>query len=238
MINPLVIDVSHWDPPQDYVEIKANGIAGVICKATESQTYNDPTYKSQRQRAIAAGLAWGSYHFADNSDPIGQAKNYLNYAQPKPGELICLDWEDNKAGTMSPENLKAWTTYVEEQLARPGEVVIYSGNTAKEQLRNADQWFGDRRLWLAQYGTNPTTQSSWKTYWLWQYTDGQVGPEPHNIGSWRGDINSYAGSTQQLLAEWASGKSVPVPIPTPSEQQTVTITITLPLGATVRVVQT
>src|SRR5215831_17072708 len=215
-INPLVIDTSHWDPPSDFVEIKANGVYGCICKATQGQTYNDPTYKSQKQRALAAGLVWGSYHFADSTDIQGQVDNYIKFANPLPGEIICLDWEDNNSGTMTKAQAQQWISYVEERLGRPNEVVIYSGNTAKEALgASADVFFGARRLWLAQYGSQPVPQASWTAPWLWQYTDGTSGPTPHNIGTWSGDINSYSGSPQQLVAEWASGKAKP-PAPTPS----------------------
>ena len=50
-VNPLVVDLSHWITSDDYDAVKADGIVGVIFKATEGQTYNDPTYVDQQKAA-------------------------------------------------------------------------------------------------------------------------------------------------------------------------------------------
>lgn len=237
-INPLVVDLSHWDPADDYSKVKAAGIVGVIYKATDDTTYNDPTYKSQKQKAKAAGLKWGSYHFAHPGSVQGQVDNYLNFAKPEPDEIFCLDWENANDGVMPPTEAKAWIAKVEDALGRPNQCVIYSGNVAKEQIHGKDDFFGARRLWLAQYSTTPVVQASWTAFWLWQFTDGQVGPTPHFIpGVGPCDINSYSGSAEQLAAEWASGSGVPVPVPPTPTVQTVTITIDAPTGVIVKVIQ-
>ena len=239
-INPLAVDLSHWDPADDYNKIKASGIVGVIYKATDDTTYNDPTYRSQKLAAKAAGLKWGSYHFAHPGSISGQITNYLNFAQPEPDEIFCLDWENANDGTMSSLEAKEWIEGVELALHRPRQCVIYSGNSAKERLGSSPHaFFGARRLWLAQYSSTPTVQASWSTYWLWQFTDGQVGPQPHSIpGVGPCDINSYAGTAEQLMAEWATGAGVPVPVPPPTPTvQTVTITVDAPDGVIVKVIQ-
>lgn len=212
-INPLVVDLSHWDPAEDYFEVLKDGIVGVIYKATEGTGYTDPTYVSQQNAAKSAGLKWGAYHFATASDLSGQINNFMRYASPDPDELFCLDWEDYGDNTMSLSNVKTWIKEVENALKRPGECVLYSGNTAKEALGdNIDQFLGERRLWLCQYGSTPKWQKSWDHYWLWQYTDGQVGPQPHTIsGIGPCDINSYDGGADVLIDEWASGFSKPTP---------------------------
>src|SRR5262252_7949410 len=214
-IHPMVVDLSHYDPADDYAAVKRSGIVGVIYKATQSQTWTDNTYVQQQHAAKAAGLKWGAYHFADSSNVNGQVANFLRFASPDPDELFCLDWEDNGGNTMSADQARAWIEQVEAALNRPGECVIYSGNTAKELINGKDEFFGSRRLWLAQYSTTPSCQESWNTYWLWQFTDGQYGPEPHKIdGIGYCDINSYAGSPEQLATEWATGDS-DAPAPTP-----------------------
>ena len=219
-INALVVDLSHWDPADDYAAAKQAGIVAVIFKATEGQSYTDPTYTQQQKAAKAAGLLWGSYHFADASDVNGQINNYLRFAAPDPHELFCLDWEDNPTGNgmMSVSNAKAWIMAVENALDRPGQCVIYSGNTAKEQLgASNDSFFGARRLWLAQYATTPSWQTSWDDYWLWQFTDGEYGPLPHSIpGIGNCDINSYPFAAEKLIAEWATGMTGGIPIPPPA----------------------
>jgi lysozyme len=230
----MVVDLSHWDPATSYPDVKANGIVGVIYKATQGQSYTDPTYKGQRNAALAAGLQWGAYHFGDDSDPAGQVDNFIKFAEPDKDTLICLDWEDYNNVTMSIEQAKAFISILEDKLGRPNECVLYSGNKAKEALGpTADPWWGNHRLWLAYYGPNPTTQTSWSSAWLWQYTDGAVGPEPHSIpGIGACDISSFTGTPDQLKSEWASGKAQPI-----STVRTITITITIPDGANIVITQ-
>ena len=60
-----VIDVSHHNGTRlDFAKAKADGILGVIHKASQGQANVDPMYRSNRNRARAAGLLWGAYHFA------------------------------------------------------------------------------------------------------------------------------------------------------------------------------
>ena len=238
-INPLVVDLSHWDPADDYNAVRAAGIVGVIYKATEGTGYTDDTYVSQQHAAKAVGLKWGAYHFADASDVNRQISNFMNFAAPDPDELFCLDWEDYGSNTMSADNVKRWISGVESQLGRPGECVIYSGNTAKELIHGDDDFFGSRRLWLAQYGSTPQWQESWDTYWLWQYTDGNYGPSPHSIdGIGPCDINSFAGTPAELIAQWASGSAQPAPRPPRPPRPhpaVVTVDVDAPAGVRVRV---
>jgi lysozyme len=237
-IFPMVIDLSHWDPADDYEAVKAEGIVGVIYKASEGQTYTDPTYVAQQRAAKAAGLKWGSYHFADASSVSGQIDNYLRFAAPDPDELFCCDWEDNPTGNgrMSVADCKTWITEVERALGREGQCVIYSGNTAKEQLGDkVDTFFGSRRLWLAQYSSTPAWQKSWHGFWLWQFTDGEYGPTPHAIdGVGPCDVNSYNdGTPEQLVAEWATGSEDQPPAPAP-DQPVVNVLINAPPGVIVK----
>jgi lysozyme len=208
MTTAQVIDLSHHDPASDYVAVFNSGIRGIIYKATQGIEYTDPTYTSQRIKAKQAGLQWGAYHFADSADVAAQAKNFLAYRPPDPDELFCLDWEDNAGNAMSKEQAQEWITTVETALGRLGECVIYSGNTAKERIIGKDTFFGSRRLWLAQYTkATPSWQESWNSYWLWQYSE--TGKCPGVNG--KIDVNHYAGSLDQLAAEWASG-SVSTPV--------------------------
>lgn len=244
-INAMVIDLSHWDPADNYEAVKGDGIPGVIYKATEGGGYCDDTYVSQQHAAKAAGMLWGAYHFADGSDVKKQADNFLGFAAPDPDELFCLDWEDNPSGNgrMTVEQAEEWIDRVEAALGRPGQCVIYSGNTAKELLGDSvNGFFGARRLWLCQYGSTPSWQKSWDKPWLWQFTDGVYGPEPHAIdGVGPCDINSFDASEEQLRAEWAAGDAAwpeprpPRPVPPPLEA--VNVLIGAPPGVIVKVRQ-
>src|SRR5215813_669893 len=65
MPDPLnvVIDISHHNGNVDLAKAKEDGILGVIQTATQGQTFKDPTYERNRQKAKDAGLLWGAYHW-------------------------------------------------------------------------------------------------------------------------------------------------------------------------------
>ena len=242
-VNPMVIDLSHWDPADDYGAVKSSGIHGVIYKATQGGGYTDDTYVSQRSAARAAGLKWGAYHFADNSNTQGQIDNFMRFAAPDPDELFCLDWEDNGGAKMSRSQAETWIQGVEDRLGRPNQCVVYGGNTIKEAIPNSpNEFWSARRLWLCQYSDSASWPTEvWPVYWLWQFTDGQYGPSPHSIdGVGHCDINSYRnGPPEQLEAEWATGESEPTPPepePTPDAGECTVVVATTP-GVLVKVRQ-
>jgi lysozyme len=239
-INPIVVDLSHYEWPCDLTRVKANGIVGIIWKATQGSTYQDKTYQEARKVAKGEGFLWGSYHFGDNSTIIDQVNNYLGYAQPTVDELIALDWEPNTGagggGQMDVAGATQWIKQAENGLNRVEEMVVYSGNTAKEMISGKNVFFGARRLWLAQYGEVPVIQASWSSYWLWQYTDGESGPKPHSVdGIGDCDISTYPDDVGQLRAEWGGGKTAVIGPPPVIAAGTVNITISAPTGVVVLV---
>lgn len=221
-----VIDISHHNDVSSWDDVVSAGIVGVIHKATEGQTYVDPMYLKRCAPAMRVGLVWGAYHFAHGGESIqGQCDNFLNVTGVDSDMLYALDWEDNPSGpTMTASEARQFIELLEARIG-PNRCVIYSGNTCKEALGSADNaFFGARRLWLAQYGTSPACQNSWDDYWLWQYSDGNVGPGPQGCPGVTGDVdtNSWSGTDAELRAQW-SGAGAPAPAP---EVATVEITVT------------
>jgi lysozyme len=93
---------------------------------------------------------------------------------------------------------------VREQTGRfPG---FYSGHLIKELLGSgSDPILSQCWLWLAQFGPTPVVPPNWKTYTLWQYTDGAIGPEPHTVkGVGRCDRDKFNGSADDLKKLWSS----------------------------------
>jgi len=73
-----VIDISHHNAVGlRFNKAKADGIIGVIQKATQGKTYVDATFKSNKKAILAAGLLFGAYHFGDGSDGVLQARHFL-----------------------------------------------------------------------------------------------------------------------------------------------------------------
>ena len=128
MADPLnvVIDISHNNGNVDLARAKEDGIIGVIQKATQGQSFVDPTYEVNRKRAADAGLLWGAYHFGVGGDGVEQAEHFLKVAGGDPKTLLVLDFESNPTGpSMDLEEAKAFVTHINERTSRfPG---FYSG---------------------------------------------------------------------------------------------------------------
>jgi lysozyme len=79
---------------------------------------------------------------------------------------------------MDLEEARAFVIHINEERRRfPG---FYSGHYIKQLLgTSTDPIWAECWFWLAQYGPTPVVPRNWKTWTMWQYTDGALGPKPH-----------------------------------------------------------
>jgi lysozyme len=199
-----VIDISHHNGLSlDFAKAKADGIIGVIHKVTQGLGGVDPLYRKNKEKAVAAGLLWGGYHFGTGSEGVAQAVHFLDEVGNDDDTLLVLDFEPNPAGpSMTLEEARAFVTHVNDKTGRfPG---LYSGHFIKQLLGThhdpvlAQCWF-----WLAQYGPTPVVPPNWKTWTMWQYTDGAIGEEPHTVnGIGHSDRDKFNGAEAQLRKLW------------------------------------
>src|SRR5436309_10182399 len=80
MATNVVVDLSHHNGNVDLGKAQAAGIVGVIHKATQGTSMFDNMYQQNRQKAQAAGLLWGAYHFGSLGDGAVQADFFLSKA--------------------------------------------------------------------------------------------------------------------------------------------------------------
>jgi len=172
---PLVVDLYHGDGVNSFTDAFAGGLRGIIHKATTGTSGTDDAYANRRELATRAGLLWGAYHWGTAASVSDQVENFLTVAKPDKDTLVALDYERTPGNQMTLDGAREFLSLVNDKLGR--KAVLYSGDVAKSALgTKKDAFFGGHRLWLAQYGDRPQVQRSWKNYWLWQYTDGNVGP--------------------------------------------------------------
>lgn len=214
-MNPLVIDLSHWNPTPDWGALKTAGTIGVIHKATEGNEYVDPCLYDRAAEASNAGLLWATYHFMRPGDMLAQMEWYLGVVDPVVGERMVLDHEDPG---VSLDDLEMACAHI--FTLRPDiQLTIYSGHLIKDQLGNEKNDFlrSNTSLWLAQYSTVPSWPSQvWPDWSLWQYTDCEYVTgvdKPVDANQWNGDIDG--------LIAWMSPTSsqppavtAPPPLPT------------------------
>jgi lysozyme len=198
-----VVDLSHHNGTVDLLTAAQSGIAGVIQKATQGQTYVDPTFTANQALAKRAGLLWGAYHFGTGDDGVAQADFFLRTVQPDASTLLVLDFEANPQGPSMPlGEAYAFVTHVQAVTGRwPG---LYSGHYIKDLLgTRSDPVLANCWFWLAQYGPTAVVPPTWPAWTLWQYTDGGMGPEPHEVpGIGACDRDLFNGSEAQLRAWW------------------------------------
>src|SRR4030095_2325491 len=78
------IDVSHWQGYIRWVDVKSAGVKFAFAKATDGRTIVDSRYAGNRDRAEAAGVHIGAYHYArpdrTTSDAVREANWFVDHA--------------------------------------------------------------------------------------------------------------------------------------------------------------
>ena len=206
-----VIDLSHHNGDVNLVQAAADGIVGVIHKATQGLGFKDSLYATNKKKALDAGLLWGAYHFGDASDSVAQADRFLEVVKPDDKTLVVLDFEENTTQATGPAGqsmtlagARAFVNRINDQVARfPG---LYGGVFLKQKLgKQLDPVLANCWLWVAQYTLTPapTVPKNWPTWTMWQYTDGKNGGAPHKVqGIGPCDRDQFNGDLQALQTLW------------------------------------
>jgi GH25 family lysozyme M1 (1,4-beta-N-acetylmuramidase) len=180
------IDVSYWDAGIDWPKVRATGQRFVVVKATEADTYQDPTFDDNWFGAKSAGLLRGAYHFFRcNVDAKKQADYFINYYKSfnDLGELppvLDLETNDNVKKDKIIPAVKIFLDRVEAAFGK--KPIIYSGyyflqDYLSEAGGGPPMWAKDYPLWIAQYpnqyvpGTEPSLPRGWFKWTIWQYSE-------------------------------------------------------------------
>lgn len=210
-INPMVIDLSHYDnvgptPGTStlggFKKAYDFGIRGVINKVTEGPGVVDKSFGWRRKPAADAGMLYAAYHFIRPGNVSTQVENFLHEANPDDKLGLALDHEDKNVSLNAAQE---FMELVYEKIGRYPS--LYSGFLIKEQLGGKKSKFWAKiRLWLCQYSSRPTWPACWDEPWLWQYTGDGSGPNPHNVPGIQIagglDINSFTGTEEELVKTW------------------------------------
>lgn len=203
MIN-TVIDIYHGNAI-DFKKAQQGGVVAIIHKATQGATVQDSTYTDRRKQAKDLGFLWGSYHFSTGAPVADQVGNYLSYAKPTDDELISLDWEPSAPPNMTVQQAEQFVQMIKSETGR--WPVVYGGSLLRESIgQNPDAILSNCPLWYVRYSSAPIgiPTQVWKTYTLWQYTDGNVslaGPKD-TPGVTGADRNIFQGATEDLKNAW------------------------------------
>ncbi len=223
------IDVSHYQGKIQWPRVAAAGYTFAFGKATESTTYTDPTYATNRTGAESAGLTFGAYHFGRPggsgdagiiANAIAQADYFLDVAQPQPGELPpVLDLETK--GALAVAGLQKWTrAWLDEVAARTGvEAFVYASpsfwqTALGDTVDVADAGYP---LWIAHWTTNASPlvpAESWggHSWTFWQHSShGSVAGISPQV-----DLDRFHGpdASAAAIGSYPSGPPQPSTAPT------------------------
>lgn len=173
------IDISEFQGEIDFEEVRRSGIEAVYIRVGAGE-YTDEYFAENYERAKAAGLKIGFYHYVTArsvEEGRRQARFFASLtAGREPDMRLAMDFE--YFGSLSVSQINAISeAYLDELTAlTKREAVIYS------DLSNARNIFSRALaekypLWAAQYGADePSANGKWREWVGFQYTDeGRVG---------------------------------------------------------------
>lgn len=172
MANPIVIDISHYQPTPNWEKVRDGGTVGVILKCTEGTSYLDPTYASRETAARNAGLCVSTYHFMRPGNIEKQMQWYLQNCAPATGERLCLDYED---AAIPFADLEKAAQFLLDYTGC--EITVYGSNVLVDACKGKTSKVLEKTsLWQARYSSSePKVPTNiWPTWSLWQYTDAAI----------------------------------------------------------------
>jgi lysozyme len=224
-----VIDVAHHQVPKDldWKTAVANGVVGVIAKATQGLGFEDPAYFEHNVDAYQAHVPLlGAYHFGDGSDGERQARHFLErvhraYGDDLTGLLLMLDAERN-GSQMTVAGAEDFVSALNEAEGRWGWVYMGRDGPTGDRKGLPSKILSNCNLLVAGYGDHPLSWLLPPGFRLpkdgadrpgggmgllrgWQFTDGV-----HHGGAFPGldrvDQSRLIGvaSLDELRALWAS----------------------------------
>ncbi len=220
------IDVSEWQGNINFEQVAASGIKIVYIRSSLGNSYIDPYFQQNYQKARAAGLKIGFYHYVTArsvSQAKSQAQFFARVVQGKRFQCrLAMDFED-LTGLSAAQATEIGLAFIQETEKASGKKAVVYSNTY-----NAGAMFGGALtkypLWAASYGVpQPSSAVNWTSWAGWQYTDkGQI---PGISGYVDRDIFTRA----MLLKSSEPVNPDPEPTPPPSPE---TITYRVKSGDT------
>jgi len=204
-------DLFHGDPLAgatfaDDVPLFRNALeAGWVAmfhKLTQGAGFSDQLGAGRLHAAVQAGLSVGGYHFMTQTDSVSsQVANFMRGVGRAPSPLLlCLDFEPIDASGTAEKMASQFVNAI--RMATGKWPVLYTGRWDIDPIPLDN--LPACPLWLSEYGTNPVLPATFKSWFLHQYSDGTVGPEPVDIpGIGLVDQSEFEGSTADLVRQWA-----------------------------------
>jgi lysozyme len=203
------IDVSKWQGPIDWGQVRASGVDFAFIKATEGGDILDDRFAENWAAASRAGVARGAYHFYYFCRSAAeQARWFKANAPTERGALppvLDMEWNHrSKTCRARPQpevvrsEMRVWKEAVASHYGQ--QPIIY---TTVAFYRDNELWQVDGYVfWLRSVAGHPQQVYPGQSWTFWQYTG--TGSVPGIVGNT--DINVFAGSPTAWAAWLATRK--------------------------------
>nr|WP_315920682.1 GH25 family lysozyme [Mesorhizobium sp. SP-1A] len=193
-----------------------------LCKALwKRHAVARELFQTRRTLAKTLGLKWGAYHLARPGNPVAQADNFIDFADPAPDDLLALDIEDNDPSKwMSLEDAEEFVRQVHRRAGR-FPLLYTNETTARHIAENRDRYrlLSRLPLWYARYKPEiglHFPKGNWHGYALWQFSaQANCGSVhcPYRAPGTPGDIdvNVAPMAADDLRGAWPFGGLIDVP---------------------------
>ncbi|MFV2062172.1 MAG: GH25 family lysozyme, partial [Chloroflexota bacterium] len=200
----LGIDVSHHNGDIDFDKVREAGNRFVFIKATQDTEFVDPRFLTNMERARAAGLAAGGYHFFDYTlDGKAQADHFIdrlelgeaiNDALPPVVDVECWAPIGSSTQVVAEARLRDFVARVYERTGRLP--LLYTSVFMWKQVMGNAEGFERLPMWAACWGcaAPPSLAPGWDEWMFWQTGVNRV------PGVGRLDGNYFSGSMKDLRA--------------------------------------
>lgn len=174
MPGSLLIDVSNNQGRDGLLAIQDNTVQAVYAKATESLSFTDGWYPLYREQARKLGKPFGGYLFLHpDQDGAAQARYFLTYAKPKPGDLEPVV-DSELLGRGGWRQAAQTTLAALDELATHGyQPLLYGSTSFLTDLVAAQPGLRRFRVWQAEYGPRLHRVPGLNAV-AWQFTDAQT----------------------------------------------------------------
>jgi lysozyme len=206
------IDVSKSQGTVSWPAVKGAGYLFTFVKATDGETYVDPTFEQNWAGAASAGLLRGAYHFFRAEDSVQAQAELFWRTVGENGDLpLVVDVEQSMGEPSSTllSNLSELLEQLQQLSGRPP--MVYTDPGFWNGLGASH--LGGYPLWVADYPPagvlTPTVPVGWTVWDFWQY----YGPLSSNTDYVQVpgvgcpvDLDVFNGSEAALL-QWAGTKA-------------------------------
>lgn len=202
------IDVSNYQGDIDFQRVKDAGIEVVYIKASQGSSWTDPDFQSNGEKAKAAGLDFGFYHFVTATTTAEAEQEARFFASLITGmDYTCrpvMDFEEF-SGLSHTQINAIGKAFLEELESLTGvKPMLYTDAYAANTLW--EERFGAYPLWVANYDVSEpeVTSGIWSGWAGFQYGSGRVDGISDTV-----DLDRF---TDAVLL---TGEEKPTPAPDP-----------------------